>query len=41
MNDWLLRSAWKPGEARESKMVFIGRDMPKETLLQGLAAFVR
>jgi G3E family GTPase len=30
-------SAWKPGEARESKFVFIGRDMPKELLLDGLA----
>ncbi len=29
--------AWKPGEKRESKMVFIGRDMPKDMLLQGLA----
>jgi G3E family GTPase len=28
---------WKPGEARESKMVFIGRDMPRELLLEGLA----
>jgi G3E family GTPase len=30
-------SAWKAGEKRESKMVFIGRDMPKEMLLDGLA----
>lgn len=28
---------WKTGEKRESKMVFIGRDMPKELLLDGLA----
>jgi len=27
---------WKPGEARESKMVFIGKDLPKEVLLSGL-----
>ena len=27
---------WKDGEARESKMVFIGIDLPKEILLQGL-----
>jgi G3E family GTPase len=30
-------AAWKPGEARESKFVFIGRDMPKDVLLDGLA----
>ena len=30
-------AAWKPGEKRESKMVFIGRDMPKDVLLDGLA----
>ncbi|MEO7854843.1 MAG: GTP-binding protein [Rubrivivax sp.] len=30
-------SAWKAGEKRESKMVFIGREMPKEMLLDGLA----
>jgi G3E family GTPase len=30
-------AAWKPGEKRESRMVFIGRDMPKELLLEGLA----
>ncbi|MDZ4282953.1 MAG: GTP-binding protein [Hydrogenophaga sp.] len=29
-------SAWKPGELRESKIVFIGRDMPKDVLLEGL-----
>ena len=33
-------AAWKPGEQRESKMVFIGRDMPKELLLDGLAQCV-
>jgi G3E family GTPase len=30
-------SPWKPGEKRESKMVFIGRDMPRDVLLDGLA----
>jgi len=33
-------AAWKRGEKRESKMVFIGRDMPKELLLDGLAQCV-
>ena len=33
-------SVWKAGEKRESKMVFIGRDMPKELLLDGLAQCV-
>jgi G3E family GTPase len=33
-------AAWKPGEKRESKMVFIGRDMPKDVLLDGLAQCV-
>ncbi len=32
-----LGAAWKPGEKRDSKMVFIGRDMPKSLLLDGLA----
>jgi len=27
---------WKPGEKRDSKLVFIGKDMPKELLIQGL-----
>lgn len=31
---------WKKGEQRESRMVFIGKDMPKEWLLEGLAACV-
>ena len=26
---------WKPSEKRESKIVFIGRDMPKDLLLAG------
>jgi G3E family GTPase len=30
-------AAWKPGEKRESKIVFIGRDMPQDVLLDGLA----
>ena len=29
-------AAWKKGEARDSKIVFIGRDMPKDVILQGL-----
>jgi G3E family GTPase len=33
-------AAWKPGEKRDSKMVFIGRDMPKDVLLDGLAQCV-
>ena len=32
-----LGAAWKAGEARESKFVFIGRDMPKDVLMEGLA----
>jgi len=35
-----LGTAWKPGEKRDSKMVFIGRDMPKDVLLDGLAQCV-
>ena len=35
-----LGSAWKAGEKRDSKMVFIGRDMPKDVLLDGLAQCV-
>jgi hypothetical protein len=27
---------WKPGETRESKMVFIGIDLPRDILVQGL-----
>ena len=27
---------WREGEVRESRMVFIGRDMPKEVLIRGL-----
>ncbi len=30
------RSAWKPAEPRESKRVFVGRNVPKEVLLDGL-----
>ncbi|NCV15731.1 MAG: GTP-binding protein, partial [Betaproteobacteria bacterium] len=33
-------AAWRPGEKRESKMVFIGRDMPKDVLLRGLGQCV-
>ncbi len=35
-----IGTAWKPGDKRESKMVFIGRGMPKEVLLDGLAQCV-
>jgi len=27
---------WQPGEKPASKMVFIGRNLPRETFLQGL-----
>jgi G3E family GTPase len=27
---------WREGEVRESRMVFIGRDMPQEVLIRGL-----
>ena len=30
--------AWKPGEKRDSKLVFIGRDLPRDVLKQGFAA---
>jgi len=32
-----LGPAWAPGEAKISKMVFIGIDLPKDIFLQGLA----
>ena len=35
-----MGAAWKPGEVRESKFVFIGRNMPKDVLLDGLAQCV-
>lgn len=31
-----LGPKWAPGEAKGSKMVFIGIDLPKDILLQGL-----
>jgi G3E family GTPase len=31
-----IGTAWRPDEMRESRMVFIGRDLPKEVLLKGL-----
>ena len=31
-----LGPRWMPGEKKQSKMVFIGIDLPKEILLQGL-----
>jgi G3E family GTPase len=30
-------AAWKPGEKRESKIVFIGKDMPRQLLMDGLS----
>jgi G3E family GTPase len=35
-----LGSPWKPGEARASRMVFIGKDLPQEVLLDGMARCV-
>jgi len=32
-----LGTPWKPGESRESRFVFIGRNLPKEILIEGLA----
>jgi G3E family GTPase len=32
-----LGAKWKKGEQRSSKMVFIGKDLPRETLEKGLA----
>ena len=29
-------AAWKKGEARDSKIVFIGKGMPKDVILDGL-----
>jgi G3E family GTPase len=31
-----VASAWRKGEARNSKIVFIGKDMPREVILDGL-----
>ena len=31
-----LGPAWAPDEVRDSKMVFIGIDLPKDILVQGL-----
>jgi G3E family GTPase len=31
-----LGPKWAPGEKKSSKLVFIGIDLPKEILLQGL-----
>lgn len=31
-----LGAPWREGEARESRMVFIGKDMPQEVLIEGL-----
>ncbi len=35
-----LGSDWKPGETRTSKMVFIGKDLPRKVLEKGLAQCV-
>ena len=35
-----LGAAWGKGEVRESKMVFIGKDMPREVLEKGFAQAV-
>ena len=35
-----LGPKWAPGEVKQSKMVFIGIDLPREILLQGLAGCV-
>jgi G3E family GTPase len=35
-----LGPKWAPGEVKSSKMVFIGIDLPKEILLQGLEACI-
>ena len=35
-----LGSAWRPGEKRESKMVFIGKNMPKDSIMSGLSQCV-
>ena len=36
-----LGSVWKKGEKRSSKMVFIGKDLPRQLLEEGLAQCVR
>ncbi len=33
-------AAWKPGEQGESKLAFIGRILPRDMLMQGLAQCV-
>ncbi len=35
-----LGELWKPDESRESKLVFIGRDLPKDILIKGLTECV-
>jgi hypothetical protein len=32
-----LGPKWVPGEKKQSKLVFIGIELPREVLLQGLA----
>ena len=36
-----MGNVWKKGEVRNSKMVFIGKDLPREVLEKGLAQCVR
>ena len=33
-----LQREWEQGEKRQSKLVFIGRNLPKDTLRQGFLA---
>ena len=35
-----LAQPWAAGETRESKMVFIGKDLPREALEKGLTRSV-
>jgi G3E family GTPase len=32
--------AWKAGEARESRLVFIGRELPEQTIRDGFASCI-
>jgi G3E family GTPase len=33
-----IQREWRPGEKRESRLVFIGRDLPREMLMEGFEA---
>lgn len=35
-----MGGAWKEGKVRNSKMVFIGKDLPREILKKGMAQCV-